>query len=641
MNKPSDEIKYRLDIVGDIREYISLKTVGINFRANCPFLHEKTPSFIVSPEKQIWHCFGCGKGGDIISFVMEIEGLSFIEALRALAPKAGVTLTRQDPKIASARNRLLDIADLAGKYYHKLLLESPVAQSARKYLEKRGLTRETITQWQIGYSADSWDDLLNFLTSRGYAEKEIFSAGLSSKKEGISRFYNRFRGRIMFPIRDINGNTVAFSARVMPENEEKEKMGLSTKAMAKVGKYINSPQTMIYDKSKILFGLDGAKLEIKKHDLAIIVEGQMDAITAYQHGFLNVVASSGTALTAEQILLLKRYTNNLSLAFDMDAAGEMAADRGIREAMQADMNIKVVLIPGSKDPDECIKNNPKEWENAISAAKPMMQYFIDITAVGLDFSQIEDKKKFKNKLLPIIAKLGSKIEQDHWIKKISQLSDIHENDLREDLSNINININKNNNSQEQIKKDETALAPLSREEMIAQLILALALKFPRHIEYIINHIQPDQMAGQENQLIYKNLITYYNNIIDNFDRAGAENKKHQIKYEDFKAWLENSLAHKIGFNNEVNNTNKGNNQLSLLDKLVILGDKDYYDYDDSQVKNEIIKMIVSLKKYYLFNQKKEIEKLIARAEKENDSANIKLLMEEFKNLIEELRDIES
>jgi len=249
MLQPSEEIKARLNIVDVIRDYMPLRAAGINFRARCPFHNEKTPSFMISPEKQIWHCFGCSKGGDIFAFIMEIEGVDFAGALRILAPKAGVALTKQDPKLVSEKNRVLDVLDLARKYFHKVLLESSVAANARNYLHKRGLDDSGLEEWQVGYSPDSWDTTYKFLRSKGYTEKEIFAAGLSVKSTNQPGYYDRFRGRIMFPITDANGNTVAFTARVSPEKEATETMG----------KYINSPQTMVYDKSKILFGWNKAK----------------------------------------------------------------------------------------------------------------------------------------------------------------------------------------------------------------------------------------------------------------------------------------------------------------------------------------------------------------------------------------------
>src|SRR6056297_561188 len=244
----SEEIKSRLDIVDVIKEYVQLKPVGSNFSALSPFNREKTPSFMVSPEKQIWHCFSSGKGGDVITFIMEMEGVSFVEALRILAPRAGVTLQKQDPQKASKRNKLLDITQIAVNFYHQNLMESDAAEPARKYLQERGLTQDTLIEWQIGFSPNSWEDLVSVLRRRGYKDEDIVAAGLANRRKQGTGIYNRFRDRIMFPINDFYGNPVAFSARVRPDKEEEEVLG----------KYINSPQTLIYDKSKIIFGLDKA-----------------------------------------------------------------------------------------------------------------------------------------------------------------------------------------------------------------------------------------------------------------------------------------------------------------------------------------------------------------------------------------------
>ncbi|MCG2690898.1 DNA primase [Candidatus Parcubacteria bacterium] len=628
MQQPSDEIKSRLDIVEVIREYIQLKPAGINFRALCPFHREKTPSFMVSPEKQIWHCFGCQEGGDIFSFVMKIEGISFVEALRMLASKAGVKLAAQDPKTASRRNMLLDIVELSSKYYHKILTESGQAKSAREYLTGRGLTEETIEEWRIGYGPDSWDDATIFLKSKGYNENEIFLAGMSVKKEGTNRFYNRFRGRIMFPVRDVSGNAVAFSARVSPEKEVEEKMG----------KYINSPQTMIYDKSKILFGLDKAKTEIKKQDLAIIVEGQMDVITAHQHGFKNVIASSGTALTAEQTALIKRYTGNIALAFDMDEAGGLAAERGIAQAMAAEMNIKVVELSGSKDPDECIKQNPDEWRNAVAQAKPMMQYYFDKTFASLDLDQVECKREAAKILLPVIAKLGNMIERDFWLKKLSQKIDVAENYLREALQDAKGRQSRRggtprdaNYSDGENKTDISARQ--SREEKLSELLLALMLKFPSLIEYVANYISGDQIEGSINRYIYRNLIIYYNKTIN--DRAQEE-----INYQDFKNWLEQNNQILPQGAPEGQSPPESSGAEHALGRLMLLADKDFYNYSQEQAQNEIIKIAAILKRRYLAGRLKEITKLIAQIEKENQSdERLKDLMEEFKALSEEIQEV--
>ncbi|MFH0955631.1 MAG: DNA primase [Candidatus Falkowbacteria bacterium] len=657
MTNPSDEIKSKLDIVDVIREYIQLKAAGLNFRANCPFHREKTPSFMVSPEKQIWHCFGCGKGGDAFSFVMEIEGLSFVEALRLLAKKAGVVLKKADPALTSKRNALLDILELSAKYYHKVLTSSPAAETARKYLRERGLIDDTIAKWQIGYSPDTWDSLTNFLKSRGFGENEIFLAGLSVKKEKTPGFYDRFRGRIMFPIHDINGNVAGFTARVCPA---------SAKAMAgkpeenwneKMGKYINTPQTMIYDKSKILFGLDKAKMAIKAEDAAVLVEGQMDAIMAEQNGFNNVIATSGTALTVEQVNLIKRYSNNLFLSFDMDTAGDLAAERGIAQAQAAEMNIKVIEISargGSasggkdffKDPDECIKNNPEAWRQAVLKAKPMMQYYFDKTFAKLDSKDYEGQNQAEKILLPVIAKFGSKTEQDYWLKKLSQEVDANENFLREKLEKIVKKQNQANYSAKPLDQEPKELSRLkpSREQMLSELLLAFVLKFPAHLEYVINHIGPDDLAGESNRLLYKNLIIYYNKLIDLWTREGGDFEL-AINYLGLKEWLSNSDNFTQA--NEAKTDSQPDNYkcLNLLDRLVLLADKDFYDYSEEQAKAEIINIVAKLRVNYLNNRRHEIAKLISVLEKENISSQekngkLKNLMEEFKSLTEEINLIE-
>ncbi|MDD4271909.1 MAG: DNA primase [Patescibacteria group bacterium] len=641
MQNPSDEIKSKLDIVDVIREYIQLKAAGLNFRANCPFHREKTPSFMVSPEKQIWHCFGCGKGGDIFSFVMEIEGLSFVETLRLLAKKAGVVLKKADPALTSKRNTLLDILELSAKYYHKVLTASPAAEGARAYLRERGLTDETIEKWQIGYSPDTWDSLTHFLKSRGYGENEIFLAGLSVKKEKTPGFYDRFRGRIMFPINDINGNVVGFTARVRPEKEAEEKMG----------KYINTPATMVndksvYNKSNILFGLDKAKMAIKAEDAVVLVEGQMDAITAAQNGFNNVIASSGTALTADQVNLIKRYSNNLFLSFDMDKAGDLAAERGIAQAMQAEMNIKVIELPEGKDPDECIKNNPDGWRQAVKNAKPMTQYYFDKTFLKLNLKDYEGQNQAEKILLPLIAKFGSRTEQDFWLKKLSQAVDANENSLREKLKEI---IKKQSQANAQAKpltgamKELSRLKP-SREQMLSELLLAFIIRFPAHLEYAINHIGPDDLVGESNQLLYRNLIIYYNKLIDLWTREGG-NFELAINYLGLKEWLSNPdnfiQDGKVKADSQPDNYKC----LSLLDRLVLLADKDFYDYSEEQVKAEIINIMAALRVNYLNNRRHEIAKLIAGIEKENingqeKNEKMKNLMEEFKALTEEINLIE-
>jgi len=661
---PSEEIKSKLDIVDVLREYIQLKPAGINFRANCPFHNEKSPSFMVSPEKQIWHCFGCAKGGDIFSFVMEMEGISFVEALRLLAPKAGVELKSQDPKLNSERNRLLDAMNLASKYYHHILKESKSAVGTRDYLKNRGLTEETIEEWQIGYSPDNWEDLVNFLKSRGFRDNEIFTAGLSIKKEGTSRFYNRFRGRVMFPIRDQNGSVVAFTARVSPEKEATETMG----------KYINSPQTPIYDKGgRLLFGLDRAKNKIRAEDMAIVVEGQMDVITAHQHGFNNVIASSGTALSDEQFsLIIDRYTRNIAFALDADSAGQSAVDRArkllslkerklrvrleegrygsekfkfIDANKNLNINIKIIEIPNGKDPDECIKNNPEEWIRAVENSKDVMEYIIDKAVENKDLENIENHRKVKADVLIDIYKLGqsNRSEQDFWIKKLSEKLKVSETSIRSDLVNYKPDDEWLNPKID--NREDSMLKILSREELLSESLLSLIMKFPEHLNYVLSNIQLDQLSGQANKDLYKNLIIYYNKVTEStvspellIDQQTAQNFSFSINYRDFREWLSNADNQFLA--NRTNNIYNNKNQPELLDRLALLAEKDFFDYDSLQAKAEIIKITSSLRKNYLHTRLKEIEQLIAQSEKEKDDNKMKMLLEEFKSLAEELKEVD-
>lgn len=594
-----EEIKQKLDIVEVIREYVPVKATGANFQALCPFHNEKTPSFVISPDKQIWHCFGCGRGGDVLAFVMEKEGLSFPEALRFLAPKAGVVLRQENQKEYSRRNRLLDILELAGKYYHHLL-GTPAGASAKKYLLGRGLDEETISAWQIGYSPESWDELYNFLRSRPksgpkYSDEEIAAAGLVSRKEGGRSYFDRFRGRIMFPIRDLSGHLVAFTARVSPERE----------AIEKGGKYINSPQTQVYDKSRIVFGLDKAKSAIREKDCAIVVEGQMDAISAHQHGFANVVAASGTALTADQISLIKRFSRRLVLAFDMDDAGQMAADRGIREALKQEMSLRILTLPQGKDPDECLRHDPEDFQAALDSAKPMLEYYLDKISRGLDMAELEAKQAVSEKMLEMLGFVSDRLEQDFWLKRLAELVQAPENILRERLSQKKI---PGSGAVPKAGSVEAGGRPANREVRLAEALFALLLRFPEFLPYAISKLEPEYVPGESQNRFYNQLIIYYN-------------KSASLAYEPFRFHLEA----------------QGGGDEILLDKLSLLGEKDYYDLEPAQAKSEAIKLIVELRRFGCQRRIAKLESGLAQAEKAGDKGAVEKLMAELKSLTDELR----
>jgi len=532
---------------------------------------------------------------------MEKEGLGFMETLRLLAPKAGVTLQYENPESYSQRNRLLDILELAGKYYAHLLHE-PIGQAAREYLTRRGLSEEVIADWQLGYSQDAWDGLYKFLkarplTGKKYTDEEIFLAGLVVKKDGGRGYYDRFRDRIMFPIWDVNNNLIAFTARVSPAKEKTEKMG----------KYINITQTKVYDKSRVLYGLNKAKNAIRQADLAIVVEGQMDVIACHRHGFQNVVASSGTALTTEQVALLKRFTSNVALLFDMDKAGQMAADRGIKEVLAQEMNLKIITLGEGKDPDECLKNNPEEFKKAVEGARPMLEYYFEKVSAGLDLDKMDNKRSISEKMFAMIALVASKMEQGHWLKKLSEELNFDENDTREEFVKWQAKhgVLKDRGTAKPAPKEKAAAAPeTSRADKLAELLFSLIVKFPEFISYSVSNLEPEFLVDDDLSRFYKNLIIYYNRTAS-------------LDYDDFRLYLEE----------------EGTGDAKLLDKLILLGEKDFYNYEAAQVKAEIINIISELRKYGKQRASQKLQKEIASAEKAGDQAKLEQLMNDLKNLM--------
>lgn len=418
-----EQIKERLDIVDVIGSYLTLKRAGANMKANCPFHHEKTPSFMISPEKQSFRCFGCNEGGDIFTFIEKIEGVDFYNALKILADKAGVTLQNKSVRYgerefsSDKKTRVFEINDWAKKLYHKILTDHPKAQPARDYIfKKRRLTESTVNEFEIGYSPDSWDFLIKFLKSKGYTTEEMFLSGVVVRNEK-GDFYDRFRGRIMFPINNIMGNTIAFTSRILIDDKNQ-------------AKYINSSESPIYTKGKTVYGLDKAKMAIKEHELAILVEGNMDVIACHQAGFKNVVATSGTAITDEQLKILSRYSQDIAFSFDSDSAGVTAMKKAIGLALKNDINSKIIAFDGPyKDPDEAIKADPKNWTRAVERSKPSLEYWIDLLVREDPALEISTKKKIAKEIIPIIKTIFSPIEKEYYIKYLSKKLSVSEKSL--------------------------------------------------------------------------------------------------------------------------------------------------------------------------------------------------------------------
>ena len=460
MNSEIEQIKSRLNIVDVVGEYIKLEKAGINYRALCPFHNEKTPSFFVSPSRQMWHCFGgCNEGGDIFKFVMKIEGIEFIDALKLLAKKAGVQLKTSSKKyeeIKTQREKLLDICKKATIFFSTQLNKSKTGLEAKDYLMKRGLKEETIKEWKIGYAPSTWDSLCNYLIGLGYERKDIIDAGLASEK-----FFDRFRSRIIFPICDFNGQPVGFTGRVFNSDDE--------------AKYLNTPNTLLYDKSQALYGLDKAKVEIRKNDSCVLVEGNVDCIMSHQSGIKNCLAVSGTALTPAHLGIIKRFSNNLILSFDMDLAGNNATKKGIDMALKNGFNVKVISMNSEKDPaDIILSSGEDEWKKIIKEAKPINQFYFDLSFKDRDVRSVEDKKKIVSELLPIFKKIDNTIEQTYWIQKLAEKLSIREDDIRQEMKKVNLP-----KQEVEVQKEKTGK---SRKELLEEAILSMVLIEPSMVE---------------------------------------------------------------------------------------------------------------------------------------------------------------
>ncbi len=386
----------------------------------CPFHAEKTPSFIVTPDRETWHCFGCGEHGDIFTFLMRRDGLDFREALARLAEKAGVELSEHTAREDRQRKRLREALEAAIAWYREVLLQANQAERARAYLAERGLSDETLERFGVGYALNAWEALTKRLRAKGFTDAELINAGLASpsNRGGV---YDRFRGRIVIPIRDASGRAIGLGGRILPDGEGP--------------KYLNSPATALFDKSRTLYGIDLAKGAIRREKLAVIVEGYTDVMAAHQAGFGNVVASLGTALTAGQVELANRYADAVALAYDVDLAGETATQRGLLEELGPVVSkVRVIRIPAGKDPDELIRTDPDQWRQAVADAAELLPYFMQRAAGEVDMRQAQGRSGYTRRMLDLLRRLPDRVEQDSYVPQLAQLAGIDERVLREELA---------------------------------------------------------------------------------------------------------------------------------------------------------------------------------------------------------------
>jgi len=480
------ELKQRSDIVELVSEYVTLQKAGRNFKGLCPFHSEKHPSFFVFPAQQSWHCFGaCGTGGDIFSFIMKKEGIDFGQALRLLAQRGGITLSPLEgpSKVEDEKGkRLFQINEAATEYYHHLLSSTKAGEATRSYLAKRKVMPETIEEFRLGFSPDAWETLKNYLLGKGCTEKELVEAGLIiEKEEGGS--YDRFRNRLMFPICDIQGRVTGFGARVLDDS---------------LPKYINSPQTLIFDKSSILYGLDKAKSAVRKRNLVIIVEGYMDVLTAHQHDWQNVVGSMGTSLTEKQVGGIKRLTNNIILALDADLAGEEATLRGKAILAYSNAEANVILLPSGKDPDEVIREDPSLWQKLVEQAMPILDFAFQSVIGKVDINKAKDKSLAVQKLLPSIYEIKDPTQKFHYVEKLARALKIKTLDVEAALQRL-----KTARERPQLSKttEQSRLAHQFVSSPVEEYCLALLLQYPE-LRPSAQELSPEYFESTENREVF-------------------------------------------------------------------------------------------------------------------------------------------
>ena len=479
-----EDILSRIDIVEVISGYMPLKRAGRNFKANCPFHHEKTPSFMVSPDRQIYHCFGCGESGNAFKFLMRYERLEFPEAVETLARKAGVVLPviqKQDAKSASATTLLYKINELATLFYENNL-HSSEGLRAKDYLLRRGISLETIKAFKLGFASEKWDGLINNLRAKDYNLSLLEKAGLILPRDG-GGYYDRFRGRIIFPIFDIKSRPIAFGARIL------------LKENGDLAKYINSPETPVYTKGRNLYGLNFTKDAIRENDCAVIVEGYLDFIIPYQEGLRNIVASMGTALTLEQARLLKRYTRNVVMVYDPDDAGRIATLRTLDIFIEEDMEVKIVSLPQGFDPDLFVRRNGiQSFKEKVQEAKGLFDYKLGVLKSHYNSKETEGKAKIAHQMLESINKFKNAVLKSEYIKRLAQELDVKEDALLQEARKIK---EQKTYAPEELKINKKALNINPTEK----LLLKLMLEEKELIQHIKESLQPADFQDERTSRI--------------------------------------------------------------------------------------------------------------------------------------------
>jgi DNA primase len=597
-NSQSQEIKNRVDIVEVVRESVPhLKPSGSNWKGLCPFHNEKSPSFMVSQDKQIWHCFGCNEGGDVYTFLMKTQGIEFIDALRQLADRVGIVLEKGDPAVASLRNKALDIHTHARDLFTKELL-SDRGKTARDYIKMRGISKELVLELGIGLSPSSWDSLYTNLVKKGFANKEILASGLVLQSDN-GKYYDRFRERLMFSLIDAQGQMVGVAGRTLKKDAE-------------TAKYINSPQTILYNKSNFLYGFYQAKQSIRTTDLVIIVEGYFDWIALYKNGYTNVVAVSGTALTDDHIQRLKRYTKNFAFALDTDEAGDRALERSVALALSNEctpfiLDYQTYKGKEYKDPDELLLTNDKAFKEVIEKKELALAYYIRRGQEELTSSDIQVQKKALSKILPLLQITKNAIDQDHFIKELGSLTGISKEAIREELSKIRAtdDVTHPATPQEIAPIQPSYKGEISiREERLHRWI-ALVLVNTKLFNIPAKEITPEYIEGEDIRTLYAGLLKLF---------AGGQ----LPEYKEIQSKLTIPLE---------------------IDKWILKTEELSTGLDSDEIETELELLTKKIKEDHLRFVLENLSKKIARAELDKNDPEIKKLVMKHQQLTDSLAQL--
>ncbi len=496
MSDQVEEIKQKVDVAEIVGERVTLKKAGRNLKGLCPFHSEKTPSFMVSPERQSYKCFGCGRGGDVYSFLQEYEGMSFLETLEYLAKRTGIKLESYRPTSQDLRKkRILEALHLASEYYAWVLEKHDAGARAREYLKERKVSGEAVRVFGLGYAPSSWRGVSEYLTKKkGYSEDEILDAGLVIRGErGI---YDRFRGRVMFPLRDHKGSVVGFSGRVVPGGESGEREG---------AKYINTPETSVYSKSKMLYGLYENRAEIKRKDQIILVEGELDVIPSWQAGVRWAVAIKGSAFTEEQARLIVRYTRNAVMALDADLAGEEAIKRAVKVAESMDLNISVVQITGGKDPGDVATEDPKDWREMVKKTTNYYDFLLSSLAKRHDVKTGEGARKIAEEYTPVLAEITNAVVRAHYAREAASALGVPEDSIYEEIERVHKK-RQLAGLKEKVTKIESS--EVSRRERVEEYFLALALQFYPEVKEELGRVAAESFSNPGIRKLVERLITH-------------------------------------------------------------------------------------------------------------------------------------